>query len=348
MVARHVGLTPGTVSAVLNDTPACRSVPEQTKQRIFAAARELNYKPDFWARALRLRRTYTIGVIAAEIGDPYGSVVISGVERFLRENQFFFLTTVHRHDEELLLSHSRLLIERGAEGLITIDTSVPQGLPVPAVAVAGHRPVDGVTNIVIDHETGVRSAIQHLAELGHREIAFMKGPVTSSDSEERWKSIVQVTSELGIRIRPDLVVELNDAEGNAARSPEYGYPFAEQLLRRNRPFSALFAYNDNSAIAAIRVFQEAGLHVPEYISVVGFDDIQPASYVRPALTTVKQPLQKMGEVAARTVCERIEGSAGCVPEITIEPELIVRKSTTRAYAFAPVAGFMAARPHAPD
>jgi LacI family transcriptional regulator, galactose operon repressor len=343
MVARQVGLTPGTVSAVLNNTRACRSVPERTKQRIFAAARELNYKPDFWARALRLRRTYTIGVIAAEIGDPYGSIVISGVERLLREKQFFFLTTVHRHDEELLLSHSRLLIERGAEGLITIDTSVTRSLPVPTVAVAGHRLMDGVTNIVIDHETGVRQAMQHLTELGHRDIAFMKGPVTSSDSEERWKSIVHITGDLGIPIHADLVVELNDWEGNAARSPEHSYPFAEQLLRRNRPFSALFAYNDNSAIAAIRVFQEAGLRVPEDISVVGFDDIQPASYARPAVTTVRQPLQAMGEMAARTVLERIEGGTRYVPEIAIEPQLIVRKSTTHARAFVPRVPFIAAR-----
>jgi DNA-binding LacI/PurR family transcriptional regulator len=326
-VAKRVGLTPGTVSAVLNNTRACRSVPADTKKRIFAAARELNYKADFWARALRLRRTYTIGVIAAEIGDPYGSLVISGIESYLRKREFFYLTTVHRHEQKLLQSQSRLLQERGVEGFIMIDTSVSEPLPLPAVAVAGHRAVEGVTNIVIEHRTAILSVLRHLTELGHRNIAFTKGPVTSSDTEERWRNIVEAASELGVRIDPELVVELNDAEGRAARTPEYGYPFAQELLRRGRPFTALFAYNDNSAIAAVRVFQDAGLRVPEDISVIGFDDIQPAAYTNPALTTVRQPLEKMGEIAAATILDRIEGRGEYVPEIAIEPQFVVRRST---------------------
>jgi len=330
-VARHVGLTPGTVSAVLNNSPACRSVPKHTKDRIFAAARELNYKPNYLARALRVKRTYTIGVIAAEIGDPYGSVVISGIERYLRAKDFFFLTVVHRHDEDLLESYSRLLLERGVEGFITVDTSITQQPSLPTVAVAGHRSVPGVTNIVIDHRTAVLYALQHLTELGHRDIAFMKGPVISSDAEDRWKSIAEVACELGIRIQPDLVVELNDPEGCAASAPEYSYPFAKELLRRNRPFTALFAYNDNSAIGAVRVFQDAGLRVPGDISVVGFDDIQPAAYTNPTLTTVRQPLDKMGEIAASTILDRIENRGEYAPEIAIEPEFVVRQSTGVAH-----------------
>lgn len=345
MVAKHVGLTPGTVSAVLNNTPACRSVPEQTKQRIFAAARELNYKPDFWARALRLRRTFTIGVIAAEIGDPYGSVIIGGIERQLRQKEFSFLTTVHRHDSTLLQSQSRLLIERGVEGLITIDTSIGEPLPIPAVAIAGHHSVEGVTNISIDHRVAVLAALRHLTEAGHREIAFMKGPVYSSDSVDRWRSIAEAARELGVRIQPELVVELNDK--NAARTPEYGYPFAEELLGRKRPFTALFAYNDNSAIAAMRVFQDAGLRVPEDVSVVGFDDIQPASYARPALTTIRQPLEEMGEMAARTVLDRIQGSE-FVPQIAIEPNLVVRNSTAPARQQGAGSWLAAARSQARD
>lgn len=326
-VAKYVGLTPGTVSAVLNNSPACRSVPERTKSRIFAAARELNYKPNYLARALRVKRTYTIGVIVAEIGDPYGSIVISGIERYLRAKDFFYLTVVHRHDKQLLESYSRLLLERGVEGFITVDTSIVQQPPLPTVAVAGHQPVPGVTNIVIDHKTAVFSALRHLIEQGHRDIAFMKGPVISSDTEDRWRSIGEAARELGITIHPELTVELNDPEGCAARAPEYGYPFAKELLRRNRPFTALFAYNDNSAIAAVRVFQDAGLHVPGDVSVIGFDDIQPASYTNPTLTTVRQPLEKMGEIAARTVLEQIENGSEYVPEIAIEPQFVVRQST---------------------
>jgi LacI family transcriptional regulator len=266
-------------------------------------------------------------VVAAEIGDSYGSVVISGIERYLREKNFFFLTMVHRHDKKLLESYSRLLLERGIEGLITIDTSVTERLPLPVVAVAGHRAVQGVTNIIIDHRTAALSALRHLTELGHRRIAFLKGPVYSSDTEDRWKNIVQVAGELGIRIHSDLIVELNDPEARAALAPEYGYPFAKELLARKRPFTALFAYNDNAAIAAMRVFQDAGLRVPQDVSVVGFDDIHVAAYTDPTLTTVRQPLEKMGRIAASTILDLIENRGKDIPEIAIEPQFVVRQST---------------------
>jgi DNA-binding LacI/PurR family transcriptional regulator len=326
-VAKHLGLTPGTVSSVLNNSPACRSVPGHTRNRIFAAARELNYKPNFYARALRVKRTYTIGVITAEIGDPYGSLVISGIEQYLRERHFFYLTMVHRHENESLASCSRLLLERGVEGLITIDASITQPLPLPVVAVAGHRSVEGVTNIIINHRTAVLCALKHLAELGHRDIAFMKGPASSSDCEDRWRNIVEVARELGISLRPGLIVELNRPDGRAALTPENASPFAMELLSRDLPFTALFAYNDNSAIAAVRVFRDAGLRVPEDVSVVGFDDIQAATYTNPMLTTVRQPLNKMGEIASRTILDRIGDGGEYVSEIAIEPEFVVRQST---------------------
>jgi DNA-binding LacI/PurR family transcriptional regulator len=327
-VAQRVGLTPGTVSAVLNNSPAARSVPEHTKNRIFAAAKELNYRPNFLARALRVNRTYTIGVIAAEIGDPYGSTVISGIESYLREHDYFYLTVAHRHEKKLLGSYSQLLLQRGVEGFITIDTSVDESLALPTVAVAGHYSVDGVTNIVIDHKTAVRLALQHLVELGHRNIAFMKGPNISSDSEDRWRSILDVSEELGIAVEPQLSVALEGP--TAARAPEYAIPYAKELIRRNRPFTAVFTYNDNAAVAVMRVLQESGLRVPGDVSVVGFDDIQGAAYTNPPLTTVRQPLKKMGEIAAKTLLDRIEGRAEYVAEIAIEPQFVIRESAGRA------------------
>jgi LacI family transcriptional regulator len=337
-VAAHVGLTPGTVSAVLNNSPACRSVPQHTKNRILAAARELNYRPNFLARALRVKRTFTIGVIAAEIGDTYGSVVISGIESFLREKGFFYLTVAHRHDRKLLESYSQLLLERGIEGFITIDTSINQPFPLPAVALAGHRPIEGVTNIILDQRRAAQLALEHLVKLGHEDIAFMKGPAVSSDAEDRWNSICLAAKELGVSVRPELTLHLG---GEAASDPISGYPYAKELLNRNQRFTALFAYNDNSAISSIRVLQENGFQVPGDVSVVGFDDIQAASYANPSLTTVRQPLRKMGEIAASTLLDRIEERGEYFPEIAVEPEFVIRQSTARAPARAsqePAAG----------
>jgi len=325
-VAERVGLTASTVSAVLNNSSAARSVPERTKKRILEAARGLNYLPNFSARSLRASRTYTIGVILEEIGDAYGSLVMSGIERYLREQNFFFLTVAHRHDKKLLATYSTMLRERGVEGFITVDTFLTEEPPLPTVAVAGHRKIKGVTNLVLDHRRAAALALGHLVDLGHEKIAFMKGATVSVDSEDRWKAILEVAEDLGIGIRPELVVQL---EGDDP-TPNLGYPFARQLLARKQPFTALFAYNDISAIGSICAFEEAGLRVPDDVSVVGFDDIQSSAFIHPLLTTVRQPLQKMGEIAARTLLDRIEGRAKYSPEIAIEPEFVVRKSTAPA------------------
>jgi LacI family transcriptional regulator len=191
------------------------------------------------------------------------------------------------------------------------------------VAVAGHRRIKGVTNIVLDHYRAVSLALKHLVDLGHGRIAFMRGSTVSADSDARWEAICKVAPKLGICMQPELIVQL---EGDDP-TPNLGYPFARQLLARKQPFTALFAYNDISAIGSIRAFQEAGLRVPDEVSVVGFDDIQSASYVDPPLTTVRQPLHKMGEIAARTMIDRIEGRGKYVAEIAIEPEFVVRSST---------------------
>jgi DNA-binding LacI/PurR family transcriptional regulator len=322
-IAEHLGLTAGTVSAALNNSPAARSIPQHTKNRIIAAAQELNYRPNFFARTLRLKRTYTIGVIAEEIGDAYGAMVISGIEEYLRRHNFFFLTVIHRHDPKLLQTYSQMLLTRGVEGFITTDTSLKEALTLPTVAVAGHARIEGVTNIVLDHKRAARLALEHLKELGHEDIAFIRGQTISSDSADRWSAICEVAQELHLRVRPELTVQLEGTDS----TPAIGYPFAKQLLARKHPFTALFAYNDISAIGSIWAITEAGLRVPEDISVVGFDDIPGAAYANPGLTTVRQPLVKMGQIAAQTVVDQIEGRAEYVAEIAIEPEFVVREST---------------------
>lgn len=323
MIAERLGLTPGTVSAALNNSAAARSISEGTKQRIFQAAKELNYHPNYFARTLRLQRTYTIGVIAEEIGDAYGAMVISGVEEYLRKHNYFFLTVIHRHDPQLLQVYSQLLLERGVEAFITTDTSIKEKPPLPTAAVSGHERVPGVTNITLDHKLAARLALKHLADLGHEEIAFLKGHPASSDSAARWSAICEIAAELGIRIRPELTVQID----STVSTLDLGYPFAKQLLARRQPFTALFAYNDVSAIGAIWAFREAGLRIPDDVSVVGFDDIPGAAYANPSLTTVRQPLQWMGQIAAKCVIDQIEGLAEYVSEIAIAPELVVRASS---------------------
>ena len=200
---------------------------------------------------------------------------------------------------------------------------ITKSLPFPVVSVSGHRQIEGVTNIVLNHERAAELAIVHLYELGHRQIAFIKGQSFSSDTAVRWQSIRKVCKRLGFAPEPELTAQL---EG-ISPSPEVGYAAAKRILATGSRFTALFAFNDVSAIGAIRAMQEAGLHVPEDVSVVGFDDIYGAAFHIPALTTIRQPLVKMGSLAAETLVARIASSEISSATVEVEPELVVREST---------------------
>lgn len=327
-LAEHLGLSPATVSLVINRSPAARSIPQGTQDRIRAAARELNYRPNFVARSLRAKRSFTIGVVVPEISEGYAALVMSGIEDHLLQEGYFYFVVSHRHREDLIEEYPRLLQERAVEGLIAVDTECQAGAPIPVVAVSGHRELPGVTNIILNHAQAARLALEHLAGLGHRKIAVIKGQEFSSDTEIRWESVRQTAQEMNLPILDRLVGQL---EGESS-SPELGYAVTRRILASGEPFTALFAFNDISAIGAIRALREAGRGIPEDVSVVGFDDIQSAAFQNPGLTTVRQPLRKMGETAAETLLRRIVAplKSPYPKSITIEPELIVRASTSKA------------------
>jgi len=321
-LAEHLGLNPATVSVVLNEVPG-RTIPQATRDRIKAAAKELNYRPSLLARSLRNRRTLSIGILVPELGDGYHTQVMSGIGDHLMDAGYFYFTAHHRHRKNLVEEYSQMLLGRGAEALIAIDTLLEHPFPVPVVAVAGHRPIDGVTNVVLDHRFAAELALTHLHSLGHRRIAFMRGQPFSSDSDERWRSIVQVARELGIAIRSELTVQLD----RDVSSPELGYPVIQHLLSNREQFTAVVAFNDMSAIGAIRALQDSGMQVPADVSVIGFDDINAAAFNNPRLTTIRQPLANMGRMAAQCVLNRIHGRERFRKQIVVEPELVVREST---------------------
>jgi len=321
-LAEYLDLNPATVSVVLNEVPG-RSIPQGTRDRIKAAAKELNYQPSLLARSLRNRRTLTIGILVPQLGDGYHTQVMSGIGDHLMEAGYFYFTAHHRHRKDLVEEYSRMLLGRGAEALIAIDTMLEHPYSVPVVAVAGHRRIDGITNVVIDHRFAAELALAHLYSLGHRRIAFIRGQPFSSDSEERWQSIVTAAHQIGVPIKPELVVQLD----RDISSPELGYPVMQQLLSRGQQFTAVVSFNDMSAIGAIRALQDSGLQVPGDVSVIGFDDIQAAAFNSPRLTTIRQPMANMGRIAAQCILNRLHGSERFRGQITVEPELVVREST---------------------
>lgn len=327
-VAAAIGLSATTVSLVLNESPGSEAISRETKDKVFAAARKLNYHPNFLARALRSRRSYAVGVLGPELSDGYAALVVGGIEDTLLESGYMYLATSHRHLNPQIDNMARLLWERSVEGLILVDTPHPIHIPLPVVSVSGHGERDGVTNIVLDHETAADLGIGHLKDLGHRRIAIIKGQSFSSDTEVRWRAIESAARRHGVPIDPSLTVQL---EGDSP-SPETGYAATLILARRRIPFSALFAFNDVSAVGAIRALQDLGFPVPAAVSVIGFDDVWGSAYHIPSLTTIRQPLRRMGALAAATLLARIRepGADRCPKTIQVSPELIVRESTAPA------------------
>jgi LacI family transcriptional regulator len=319
----YLDLSPATISLVLNNAPGVRSIPQETRDRVIAAAKKFEYRPSFFARSLRRRQSFSVGVLVPELSDGYSVLVMNGIEEVLMEEGYFYLTASHRRKADLIEEYPGLLMDRSVEGFIAIDTALQHSLPLPVVAVAGHKSLPGVTRIVLDHRRAAELTLRHLHQLGHRQIAFMRGQVFSSDSDERWKSLMTVAKELDLEVQPELIVRL---EQNLS-SPELGYPVPPQLLAQKKPFTALVSYNDIAAIGAIRALRDHGLRVPDDVSVVGFDDIQGAAYHTPSLTTIRQPLNSMGNTAARILLERIRGGKDYPDEVPIVPELIIREST---------------------
>jgi DNA-binding LacI/PurR family transcriptional regulator len=329
-LAAHLELSPTTLSLVLNQSPAAGSIPKETKDRIFRAAKGFNYRPNFVARSLRSQRSYTLGVLVPELGEGYSPMVLSGVEQYLLREGYFYFVASHRHKPELIEKYPHLLLDRSIEGLIAIDTPVLHPLSRPVVAVSRHDEVEGVTNVVLNHKQAASLTLDYLMEMGHHRIAFIKGQVFSSDTQVRWTSIREAARKHGLTIRPTLVTQL---EGDSP-SPEPGYVATQKLLAAHEPFTALFAFNDISAIGAIRALRGVGYRVPEDVSVVGFDDVDSAAFHNPALTTVRQPLREMGRLAAETLLRRIaNGPEASYPKfLTVEPELVIRQSTAKAPA----------------
>ena len=322
-LGEYLNLSPATISLVLNNAPGVRSIPQETRDRVTEAAAKFDYRPSFYARSLRKRQTFTVGVLVPELSDSYTTQVLSGVEEFLIEEGYFYLTASHRRKPDLIEEYPRLLMDRSVEGFILIDTILEKSLSLPVVVVAGHRKIEGVTNVVLDQRRAAELALRHLYQLGHRKIAFMRGGSHSSDADDRWNHLMTVARDLKLTVLPELCIQLQ----LRVSTPELGLAPTDELINRGSDFTALVCFNDIAAIGAIRALMNNRLRVPEDVSVVGFDDIQFAAFHNPSLTTIRQPLHEMGAVAARILLQRIRGQATFPDVVPIHPELIIREST---------------------
>lgn len=326
-LAEHLGLAPATVSLVMNGAAVADTIAPDTRKMILAAARKLHYRPNFFARCLRTKRSFTIGVIVPELSEGYNVSVLSGIEDHLLQEGYFYFVASHRFQQDLIDEYTELFLHRSVDGLIAVNTPWHRRLDIPVATVSSHHSIEGVTRIVVDHNRAAEIALRYLMDLGHRKIAFIKGQAFVPDTEVRWKAIVETANRIGLPISSKLVGQIEEN----SPSPHLGYRVTQRLLATGEPFTALFAFNDISAMGAIRALYECGRSVPDDVSVIGFDDIESASYQTRSLTTVRQPLKEMGRLAAENVLRRAQSADGKDPgptEIIVVPELVERETTS--------------------
>jgi LacI family transcriptional regulator len=338
-VAENSGFSSATVSIVLNNAPLARYIPDTTKARIHKAAQHLGYRPNLFARSLRGRRSHTVGVMVFDMTDPYCTLVLRGIENTLYQSSFLpILTDVH-NERSRFERYLEMLLDRRIEGLVVlanwlfVDINVLADLEknnIPTAIVGRELKNDHISSVIVDNNLGARAAFEHLYSLGHRKIAFIRGPRELSDTEPRWRGVRTLARERSLELDSRLIVDLPESR-DPFSSFEQGYKLTEELLHRRRPFTALMAFDDMTAFGAIRALAKAGIRVPEQCSVVGFDDVSPAAIYSPALTTVRQPMEVMGTAAATIVLEAISAALEKKPVRTIHrrivPDLIVRDST---------------------
>jgi len=343
-VAQESGYSITTVSLVLNDRPLARTIAERTKSRIKETARQLAYHPNIFARSLASKRSHTVGVMVSDIADPYFTHIILGIENALYDSGYLPVLSDVRSNEARFRRSVNMLIERRVEGLIAVANSLylrPNLLreftarKIPTVMIGrecGQRPMSFV---VIDNEAGTRFGMEHLYSLGHRKIAFIRGPRKLIDSSKRWHGILAFAKEVGLSINPKLVVELQAPTS----SPEAGFEATLGLLRRHCPFTALMAFDDMTAFGAIRALAREGRRVPDDCSIVGFDDVATSAFYNPSLTTIHQPLENLGAMGVAAV---LKGIHACLTKVAfqpihhrVKPVLIVRESTAAVRSALP-------------
>lgn len=338
-VAKESGFSSTTVSIVLNDAPLARYIPATTKKRIERAAKKLGYRPNLFARSLRSKRSHTVGVMVFDIVDPYCTPILRGIENSLYQSNFLPILTDAHNERSRFERYLEMLLDRRVEGLILLanwlflDINLLGDLEkssVPTAIISCELKTDAISSVIVDNEIGAQLALEHLYSLGHRKIAFIRGPKALADSAPRWKGIRNFAKESGLQIDSRLVVDLPESR-DPLSSFEAGYKLTEDLLKQKRPFTAILAFDDLTAFGTIRALTKAGIRVPEQCSVVGFDDVATCAIYTPPLTTVRQPMESMGATAVSIVVDGInatlEKRETSATHRKVAPELVVREST---------------------
>ncbi|MDP5291594.1 substrate-binding domain-containing protein [Oceanimonas sp. CHS3-5] len=323
-VARLAGVSTSTVSHVLNKT---RFVSPEITDKVQQAINELNYTPSALARSLKVNQTRTLGMLVSSSSNPFFAEVVQGVEQRCYELGYSLVLCNTGGDRARLGASLDMLQQKRVDGVIVMCTQAKlndgafarhAGLPL---VLADWGPVDLDADLITDSgQQGGRLATDHLISLGHRHIGCITGPAGQRASDERQAGFEAAMADAGLAVRSEWIVEggFELAGGKAAMA---------RLLARPEQPSAVFACNDMMAAGALRALADAGLKVPRNMAVVGYDNIELARYLVPALTSIEQPKAKLGALAVDTLLARIQDPQGPRRLLPLEPSLVVRESS---------------------
>ena len=328
-IARQVGVSMSTVSAVLNDKRSTVPISDKTRKRILKVADELNYYPNIFARSLRTRMTGIVAIIVTDIRDPYFDSIIDGAEQILEENGYYFILITARNSPSKEKLYLNKLHRSRVDGLLIMSAVIRftnnmlrelSASKVPTVLVARKAPNQDINSVELDNFKGGFLATEHLISLGHSEIIHMTTSYKRIDAQARLNGYRKAMKKHGLEGKCRIV--------RSGDTPESGYETMAHVIRRGKRPTAIFAFNDQSAFGVIKASKNSGLRVPQDIAVVGFDDIPHSAHFCPSLTTIHQPSTEMGKTGAELLLKAVQKrdtSAG--KHVVFSPELIVRESS---------------------
>ena len=328
-IARQAGVSHTTVSRALNHSPL---ISRQTTTRIQKIALEMGYHPSVAARSLKTNRSQVIGVIVSHIADPYFSEVLQGIDDVAQENGYSLFIASAQHDTARENSIVQTMREHRVDGVILCSphftpeqSSRLNSYNTPIVAINNQSDEEYRFAIYHDDVDGCLQVCRYLIELGHRKIAYLGNVMAGRSSRERQEGFMQAMGAAGYSVPREYIHQVS---GN---SPEQGFEGVEYFMGlRERP-TAVICYNDFMAIGVLKGFQQAGLQVPEDISITGFDNIIYSDYTRPSLTTIDQPKRFLGAEAAKLMFNQLrEGSNPMTKETSVKRlpgTLVIRQST---------------------
>jgi DNA-binding LacI/PurR family transcriptional regulator len=325
-IAKAAGVSHSTVSRALSDSSL---VSTETKSLIQQLAHEMDYSPDAQARSLVMGRTHTVGVVVTTITDPFIAEVVQAIEHTALDHGYSVILTSSNAEPEREIAAVEMLHSKRVDGLVVTSSRVGalyqdhlDRLRVPVVLVNSHSQQRGkyTFSVSVDNRHGAFLATSHLAALGHRRIAYVTGPANHSDDLDRFAGYREALGQAGVEVDRALVVPGSGRLDGGERA-------LPVLMALEDPPTAVFCYNDMTAIGLLHVAQQSGLEVPGDLAVIGFDDVPFSSYVQPQLTTIAQPTRLMGQQAMEMVLDLMKSDGRGASNIVVKGRLILRVSS---------------------